>query len=181
MLDDDGPIAELGYESDTGPRDNPTCANFENRVPVKKVIVVGHKVLNRTGRAICRIVHPHGWSIESLAYIFGVSTASVMRAIANTRYLPRDNIQEDYERVDPEFKVKFPPVAPLLQPFEGSASRPEHVSVSIDTSEDGDEDELMDAVEFRSNGRPLRAAKSLCYRRFLQSDNEDSEVSTNPR
>ncbi|KAJ7108303.1 hypothetical protein C8R44DRAFT_744244 [Mycena epipterygia] len=113
------PIVDVGYESDTGERDNPTCANFERREPVKKLIVVGwgKKVLNRKGRAICRIVYAHKWSPAAIANIFGVSDTSVSRALENTRYNPPDNVQEDYAKVDPEFRVKFPPLeAPQVLP-----------------------------------------------------------------
>jgi hypothetical protein len=34
------PIADPGYESDTGPRNIPTCAHFEHNQPVPQVILV---------------------------------------------------------------------------------------------------------------------------------------------
>lgn len=83
-----------------------------------KLIVCSHskKVLNREGRAICRIVHAHGWSLADIGRVFGVSETSVSRAVDNVRqgrHLPRDRISEDYMRVkDPElFKKHFPPIS----------------------------------------------------------------------
>ncbi|KAJ7615428.1 hypothetical protein FB45DRAFT_1064356 [Roridomyces roridus] len=107
------PFADPGYESDTGKRDIPSCDNFRKGIPVQKTLLVGHirKVLNREGRAICRIVHAHGWSYRDIATIFGVSEHSVRRAIDNVRYTPRDRVEEDYMRVrDPGFGVYFPPL-----------------------------------------------------------------------
>ncbi|KAJ7779393.1 hypothetical protein DFH07DRAFT_507572 [Mycena maculata] len=115
---DEDLIADPGYESDTGPRDNPTCANFLKKQPVQKTIEVGagKKVLNRTGRAICRILYAHSYSAAEIARIFDISSTSVSRAIENIRYIPRDRVSEDYGRVDPEFAVHFPPVANLRSP-----------------------------------------------------------------
>ncbi|KAJ7477336.1 OPT oligopeptide transporter protein-domain-containing protein [Mycena latifolia] len=166
------PVAQPGYESDTGPRDNPTCANFVRKEPVKKVIVVGRskKVLNRTGRAICRIVHPHGWSITSIALIFGVSHTSIARAIDNVKYLPRDNTAEDYDRVDPEFKTMFPPLGVTLPP---PTTSPGAIDIDIDTSDEEDRDESLGGSDLRSSGRPSRAAKSRFYSQLGQSDSDD--------
>ncbi|KAJ7097362.1 hypothetical protein C8R44DRAFT_812149 [Mycena epipterygia] len=155
-------IVDVGYESDTGERDNPTCANFERREPVKKLIVVGggKKVLNRKGRAICRIVYAHKWSAAAIANIFGISDTSVSRALENTRYNPRDNVQEDYAKVDPEFRTKFPPL-------ETPQVFPQRSTIIIDISNDEDKDEVLEA--FRSNGRPERAAKLNFYSKMLES------------
>jgi hypothetical protein len=67
------------------------------------------KALNRTGRAICRIMDSHQWSHKAIARILLVSDSSVTRAVDNIRYNPRDRIEEDYDRVDPEFRIHFPP------------------------------------------------------------------------
>ncbi|KAJ6572779.1 hypothetical protein DFH09DRAFT_1152676 [Mycena vulgaris] len=171
------PIAELGYESDTGPRDNPTCANFETKEPVKKTIIVGKskKVLNRKGRAICRIAYAHMWSIGDIAEIFGVSTTSISRAVENTKYLPRDNVREDYDHVDPEFKEKFPPLpAPLPPPKLETPPR----AIYLGTSDDEDKDE--GDAEFLWNGRPPRAAKDIVYKRFREADDEDDDSDSPP-
>ncbi|KAJ7108265.1 hypothetical protein C8R44DRAFT_298693 [Mycena epipterygia] len=152
-------IVDVGYESDTGERDNPTCANFERREPVKKLIVVGggKKVLNRKGRAICRIVYAHKWSAAAIANIFGVSESSVSRALENTRYSPPDNVQEDYAKVDPEFRVKFPPLeAPQVFPQS---------KMIMDILDDEDKDEVLET--FHSNGRP--AVASCFFLSFLCS------------
>ncbi|KAJ6559375.1 hypothetical protein DFH09DRAFT_1161481, partial [Mycena vulgaris] len=170
------PIAELGYESDTGPRDNPTCAHFKQKRPVEKVIYVGHnkKVLNRTGRGICRIVYAYGWSIGDIAKIFGVSTSSISRAVENTKYLPRDNVLEDYDRVSPEFTEMFPPIV---------HSRPPAIKVvsielfSFHSALILVPDFPADVAEFRTNGRPSRASKDKCYNLLHQSDAEDVQNS----
>ncbi|KAJ7454177.1 hypothetical protein FB451DRAFT_1565385 [Mycena latifolia] len=102
-----------GYESDTGARDNPSCWHFEKNRTVEKKIVVqtGHHVrlLNHEGRAICRIMNACGWSVVKIAIIFGISQKPVSRAVSNS-YTPPDDPTMDYAHVDPEFRIKFPPV-----------------------------------------------------------------------
>ncbi|KAJ7443216.1 hypothetical protein B0H11DRAFT_2093083 [Mycena galericulata] len=103
---------ESGYESDTGPRDNPTCSNFDDFEPVKRVITapIGVRRLNREGRAICRIVHAHDWKISDICIIFGGQIhRAVSRAIENA-YKPPDNTLDDYDHVDAEFRKKYPPL-----------------------------------------------------------------------
>ncbi|KAJ6536403.1 hypothetical protein DFH09DRAFT_1178955 [Mycena vulgaris] len=172
-----------GYESDTGERDNPTCWHFENKRPVTKTIVVqlGHHVrlLNRQGRAICRIMDGHGWSIVHLAAIFGLSQNPIMRAVANT-YAPPDKVSEDYNHVDPEFKVKFPPLK--------RENRPEAPPTVIEILDSDDETDTKagilsagsgDSIEgnassktFRS-GRPMRTATTQFLARMRDSDDLD--------
>ncbi|KAJ6595920.1 hypothetical protein B0H10DRAFT_770581 [Mycena sp. CBHHK59/15] len=136
-------IAASGYTSDTGERDNPTCSNFEKNQPVRKIIdvalgyesvtltifcavlmmieIMNHwffirhhtRLLNRKGRAICRIVHSHGWSTPRIALIFGISQNPITRALANN-YSPPDDVLADYQHVDAEFDVKFPPKTPQI-------------------------------------------------------------------
>ncbi|KAJ6559401.1 hypothetical protein DFH09DRAFT_1161542, partial [Mycena vulgaris] len=172
------PIAELGYESDTGPRDNPTCAHFKQKRPVEKVIYVGHnkKVLNRTGRGICRIVYAYGWSIGVIAKIFGVSTSSISRAVENTKYLPRNNVLEDYDRVSPEFTEMFPPIVHSRPP----AIKTSPGIIHIDISDDEPDEFPADVAEFRANRRPSRASKDKCYNLLRKSDAEDVEDSEGP-
>ncbi|KAJ7041436.1 hypothetical protein C8F04DRAFT_1177270 [Mycena alexandri] len=101
-----------GYESDTGPRDIPTVANFEKKEPVKTVIgrpQLGHRVLNRKGRAMCRIVHAHGWEVPDLVRIFNVDRKAIKKAIDN-KYLPPDDSSKDYDFVEEDIKQKFPRV-----------------------------------------------------------------------
>ncbi|KAJ7082598.1 hypothetical protein C8R44DRAFT_822970 [Mycena epipterygia] len=103
---------DSAYESDTGPRDNPRCSNFENNTPVTRTLEVqmGHytRVLNRKGRAICRIVHQHGWTVPQISHIFG-SRNSIRRALDNT-YCPPDRTSEDYDHVEAEFKERYSPL-----------------------------------------------------------------------
>ncbi|KAJ7464216.1 hypothetical protein B0H11DRAFT_2051693 [Mycena galericulata] len=164
-----GPIAEPGYESDTGERDNPSCLHFKNRQPVEKTIEVGFrkKVLNRQGRAICRIVRSHNWSLIDIARIFGVSETSVARAVDNVRkscVLPRDRVSEDYARVDPEFAIHFPPIPVTQSPYKMG---------------DSVVDELIEdhnVLEHNSNGRPSRAAKLGFYTRLQKIENSDEHT-----
>ncbi|KAJ7728314.1 hypothetical protein B0H14DRAFT_3169392 [Mycena olivaceomarginata] len=111
-------IAEPGYESDTGPRDIPTLSNFETATPV--TVVHGNparggnrKVLNRRGRAICRVMAARGWSCKAIAYIFRISESSVSRAVENQFYKPpRDRIEDDLERAGTEFRGELPSPPP---------------------------------------------------------------------
>ncbi|KAJ7214984.1 hypothetical protein GGX14DRAFT_609935 [Mycena pura] len=160
-------IADKGYESDTGERDNPSCTHFLNNQPVQKVIVVprSRKVLNRTGRAICRIVCSHGWTQDAVAGIFGVSSTSVSRAVENIKYIPRDNVSEDYERVDPEFRIHFPPIQ--------GPSVPRAKAIDIFSASGSDDDDELE-VEYRTAGHP-RAAKALWYSRLENLNESDVE------
>ncbi|KAJ6559388.1 hypothetical protein DFH09DRAFT_1161509 [Mycena vulgaris] len=185
------PIAEIGYESDTGPRDNPTCAHFKQKRPVEKVIYVGHnkQVLNRIGRGICRIVYAYGWSIGDIAKIFGVSTSSISRAVENTKYLPRDNVLEDYDRVSPELTEMFPPLVHSSPPaikvisielfsFHSALILvPSPRIIHINISDDEPDEFPADVAEFRTNGRPSRASNDNCYSLLHQSDAEDVQDS----
>ncbi|KAJ6572775.1 hypothetical protein DFH09DRAFT_1362331 [Mycena vulgaris] len=110
---------DSGYESDTGPRDNPRVSNFETNQPVKKGLSgVPHgrggqtRALNREGRAICRIVHAHGWTSTEIGKIFRVPAKPIRKALQN-KYSPPDDASDDYKHVDAEFGVKFPPVEDL--------------------------------------------------------------------
>ncbi|KAJ7854076.1 hypothetical protein B0H14DRAFT_2757237 [Mycena olivaceomarginata] len=96
-----------GYESDTGPRSNPTVSNFENNRPVETVMgqVQGGRAarqMNRRGRAIARIVHsdPQWESIANISYIFNVGHDCINGPSKTTT---------DYEKVEKEFRDKFPP------------------------------------------------------------------------
>ncbi|KAJ6475604.1 hypothetical protein C8R45DRAFT_935244 [Mycena sanguinolenta] len=81
------PVVEPGYEIDTGTRDIPTLTDFETLTPV--TVVKGHpgrgggkKVLNRQGRAICRVMAAHGWSSRAIAFIFRTSETTLTRTQA---------------------------------------------------------------------------------------------------
>ncbi|KAJ7657263.1 hypothetical protein DFH06DRAFT_1473251 [Mycena polygramma] len=195
-------IADPGYESDTGERDIPTCAHFEANEPVERKIgyVVGgtKKAPNRLGRAICRIMAAQpGWSHGAIARIFHVSPASVGRAIDNIHYSgPRDNIEEDYDRVDGEFLKRYPPQ------HRNPGAIPREI-ISLDGSDNEYDDKELDSETGPSfNGRPQRSAESECRSRIekvadgeqdnvlkmLQSSvtpqkrlHEDSAVSVTPR
>ncbi|KAJ7443214.1 hypothetical protein B0H11DRAFT_2093071 [Mycena galericulata] len=184
-----GPIAEPGYESDTGERDNPSCLHFKNRQPVEKTIEVGFrkKVLNRQGRAICRIVRSHNWSLVDIARIFGVSETSVARAVDNVRkscVLPRDRVSEDYARVDPEFAIHFPPIPVTQSPYKMEDGVLDEVcTMSTHTSHTYMRKLIEDqnVLEHNSNGRPSRAAKLGFYTRLQKIENSDeSPIPANP-
>ncbi|KAJ7203764.1 hypothetical protein GGX14DRAFT_461107, partial [Mycena pura] len=94
-----------------GRHKNPTCANFLNNVPVAAPPGPHtRRALNRKGRAICRIVHAHGWKIAGIADIMRVHYSSVHRAVSNA-YVPRDNVSKDYSHVGIDFRKHFPPSA----------------------------------------------------------------------
>jgi hypothetical protein len=78
--------------------------------------------LNRKERAICRIVKPHGWSIAKTAAIFGIRVNTVLRALTNS-YVPPDNVEKDYEYVEEDFKIRYPPI----QKAGGSVTRKCHL------------------------------------------------------
>ncbi|KAJ7776343.1 hypothetical protein B0H16DRAFT_1506406 [Mycena metata] len=171
------PLADPGYESDTGERDNPRCAHFLDNLPVEKVVYVGHtkKAFNRTGRGICRIMASHGWSYTDIARIFGFSIASVQRAVENVRYKPRDRVEEDYDRVDkfdPEFRTNFPP-RPRYGLDAASSSKPAVIEISDDEAQDG----LPDSDS--PSGRPRRVAKTHCatlLKAVIDDDEDEDET-----
>ncbi|KAJ7609892.1 hypothetical protein FB45DRAFT_1066454, partial [Roridomyces roridus] len=101
---------EFTYESDSGERDNPTVAHFENFRPVKRTIQIpaGHRALNREGRAICRIMTAHGWEPEVIGKIFGEGTRVISRAVRN-EFFPADDVRDDYDHVGEDFKQVYPP------------------------------------------------------------------------
>ncbi|KAJ7128762.1 hypothetical protein C8R43DRAFT_1134343 [Mycena crocata] len=172
-----------GYESDTGERDNPTCWHFKTNTPVERVIQVqlGYhtRLMNRKGRAICRIVHAHGWSTSRIAVIFGISANPIARALENS-YQPSDNLAQDYDKAGPDFKVQFPPLKPQIPPVNA-------VDAVIEILDTDDEEDTKNGIilnattdaEQHSNGgpaveRPARYAKSQFLARMKRS-NESQE------
>ncbi|KAJ7607727.1 hypothetical protein FB45DRAFT_394033 [Roridomyces roridus] len=106
------------------------------------------KALNREGRAICRIVYAHDWTVMRIARIFGIPPKRVTKAIHNV-YAPPDVVSEDYERVrDPEFARYFPPVE------SKSESRPESPLTAMDDSDDSDYSE--EGTRVRTVKKPSR-------------------------
>ncbi|KAJ7061663.1 hypothetical protein C8F01DRAFT_1286496 [Mycena amicta] len=125
----DSPDVEL----DNRYRFIPSAENFDKNEPVrppaawladacetkrqirmdKAVNLKKRKALNRTQRAMCRIVAAHGWKAPDIARIFDVSTEPVRRALVNSeRYCKRpgpDDVGKDYEFVEDLFAVRFPP------------------------------------------------------------------------
>ncbi|KAJ6480489.1 hypothetical protein C8R47DRAFT_1135977 [Mycena vitilis] len=160
-----GDIADPGYASDTGERDVPTCAHFEANRPVEKLIDVPHakKVLNRKGRAVCRIVASYGWSDKEIGRIFGVSYMTVFRAVHNT-YTHRDRIEDDYKWASPDFLEKYPPLSQ-----DGPLPAPE--IIRLDESDD---------EELDSSGRPQREAKTKCRSRIKKVADGENEVLESP-
>ncbi|KAJ7058390.1 hypothetical protein C8F01DRAFT_1148081 [Mycena amicta] len=107
------------YDRDKGDRDTPTCNDFLNNTPVKQTIVIpkNYSLLNRKGRAIARIVHAHGWSVVAIARIFRVPsyiiTSCVRPApsrVTDVKRFRQDVPGDDYDYVDKEFKLHFPPM-----------------------------------------------------------------------
>ncbi|KAJ7611349.1 hypothetical protein DFH06DRAFT_1244892 [Mycena polygramma] len=109
-------VHDPGYHSDTGPRDNPTVANFRERRPVKTATINAegydprhHRALNREGRAICRIAAAHGWSATAIGKIFNVASKQIDKAIKNN-YSPPDDTSGDYAVVTKELAEIFPKI-----------------------------------------------------------------------
>ncbi|CAK5281923.1 unnamed protein product [Mycena citricolor] len=110
------PIAEPGYESDSGQRDLPTCEHFRTKTPMPHSITIParKRFLNRTGRAIIRIVYSYGLRKGDIAHVFGCSTGLISDAIENLHVNPRDRVEEDYDRVErdtgsTEWREVYPP------------------------------------------------------------------------
>ncbi|KAF7320737.1 hypothetical protein HMN09_00159500 [Mycena chlorophos] len=98
--------------SDTGERDVPDAQDFQLNRPVDKALRVGHRrVLNRAGRAVCRIVAAHGWEPADIARIFREPINCVRRAIDNEASATRrrDNVFNDYDFAPPGYRLAFPP------------------------------------------------------------------------
>ncbi|KAJ7174571.1 hypothetical protein C8R46DRAFT_1347697 [Mycena filopes] len=89
---------------------NPTCEHFELNRPVEKQLIISRRCQEkRAGRAICRIVYPHGVTIETIARISVVSEETVRRAIRNEQ---GDNVAKDYyyaHLVDQTYMKNYPP------------------------------------------------------------------------
>ncbi|KAJ7636586.1 hypothetical protein FB45DRAFT_1001629 [Roridomyces roridus] len=92
-------------------------------------------ILLMFGRAICRIVSAHNWSLTHIARIFDVHHSCIKKALENG-YTPPDVVSEDYTRLDdPEFSKHFPPGAVAqLQPCE--RSEPPLKTTEDDSSDD---------------------------------------------
>ncbi|KAJ7339071.1 hypothetical protein DFH08DRAFT_250002 [Mycena albidolilacea] len=159
------PIADPGYESDTGERDTPTLTDFKTRTPV--TVVLGKplnkkaKVMNRRGRAICRIMFAHGWSYKAIAYIFRISETSIQRAVENIFYRPPlDRIEEDLERAGPEWRGALPPPTEdgrpkVLKAKAGSVLAPlQQPNAIINPDASDEEEELRYPEEGSSNAQP---------------------------
>ncbi|KAF7321900.1 hypothetical protein MKEN_00712200 [Mycena kentingensis (nom. inval.)] len=122
-------------EEDNNYRFIPTVENFTQKRPVgppstwfndsddvrkakmdKAANLKKRKALNRTQRAMCRIVAAHGWKAPDIAYVFNVSLEPVRRALVNNeRYCkrpPPDDVAMDYDVVDDEFALTYPPIPP---------------------------------------------------------------------
>ncbi|KAJ6474487.1 hypothetical protein C8R47DRAFT_1199514 [Mycena vitilis] len=114
------------YHSDTGAKENPTGFNFEHNQPVKassRPVGYHHRVLDREGRAICRIVAAHGWIARDIAHVFSLPSEPIRKAIKN-QYVPPDNASRDYTFVTEELAEKFPEIQSSAQ-VENSGSRDE--------------------------------------------------------
>ncbi|KAJ7662342.1 hypothetical protein B0H17DRAFT_1093715 [Mycena rosella] len=171
------------YASDNGERDNPTCWHFEKNRPVTKVIEVKMgqhvRLLNREGRAICRIIHAQGRPAVQIATIFGISQNAIARAIANS-YTPPDDASADYDHVDPEFKVKYPPP----QRAQRAQAPPTYIQILDSEDEEDTKAGILSAETDRprggnaaattsANGRPTRTAKTQCLARMQNSEELD--------
>ncbi|KAJ7041440.1 hypothetical protein C8F04DRAFT_1080113 [Mycena alexandri] len=124
-------VDDSGYESETGPRDIPTADDFANDRPVKSVIGCSWKqqnkrALNRRGRAICRILHAHGWSERNIAKIFGGEKSAVNRGVINKAinnvYVPRDDEAKDYHYAGEDYREKFPNYTASVKSSDSAAT-----------------------------------------------------------
>ncbi|KAJ7271285.1 hypothetical protein B0H12DRAFT_1092918 [Mycena haematopus] len=181
-------IADPGYESETGARNIPTLTNFETITPVTVVFTnVGgrggqKKVLNRQGRAICRVMANGGWPSKAIAYIFRVSDWSVTRAIRNQVYKPpRDRIEEDLERAGAHFQGKLPtpPSDARLKELlatPGVSKAP--AAISVDSSDESDSEPDSGPSPSR---RPQRVSKRKCNTRIQELASDENEVQSAPK
>ncbi|KAJ7271413.1 hypothetical protein B0H12DRAFT_1093048 [Mycena haematopus] len=166
-------IADPGYESETGARNIPTLTNFETITPVTVVFAnVGGgsrgrtRVLNRQGRAICRIMAAGEWPCKAIAFIFRVSESSVIRAIQNRVYTPpRDRIEEDQERAGAHFQGQLPTPPSDARLKELLAT---HVVSKVLRT--------MPDWQPSSSRRPQRAAKRRCNTRIQEFAPDENEV-----
>ncbi|KAJ7776625.1 hypothetical protein DFH07DRAFT_951757 [Mycena maculata] len=65
--------------------------------------------LDRTGRAICRIMYPYIGSYTKIGLIFGVSRQRVSKAVRNG-YAPPDDVSRDYDYAGSDFMTEYPPI-----------------------------------------------------------------------
>ncbi|KAJ7049515.1 hypothetical protein C8F01DRAFT_1183047 [Mycena amicta] len=119
-------MARDAYESDTGERDIPTVDNFLKRQPMKRVIEVprGRRNLNRTGRAIARIVHANGYGQhKAVGVIFGVGKETIRLCVSKSEYkqrYPHDELKNDYDYAGEDFRKHFPALEKRLAEADDS-------------------------------------------------------------
>ncbi|KAJ7178781.1 hypothetical protein C8R43DRAFT_1118144 [Mycena crocata] len=91
---------------------NPTAQDFIDGTPIPAPFPMGlrsrNKMLDRIGRAICRIMYAHGWKYQPIADIFGVSHNPVRIAALN-EYVPGDDPADDYWYAGALFFALFGP------------------------------------------------------------------------
>ncbi|CAK5282547.1 unnamed protein product, partial [Mycena citricolor] len=180
-LDDLEELAPPGYESDTSDTALPTCEDLRLDRPVTRTPRSAHarrngrpvKALNRPARAICRILAAHGWSNPALGAVFGVSGETARRAVRNVLYSPRDRVEEDYDRVDPEFRVLYPPVGgsnngsdtkigPNLRAYR-------RTDPAVEEDDDAEDDEEIQCLGIKRRGQKPQPPQAI-------TGNQDSDT-----
>lgn len=79
-------------------------------------------VMKRPQRAQCRILHSRGgFTISALALKYNRTQEYVQRVILNdNKKFAADVIEEDYDYVDHDTKVRYPPTASLIPSIKGN-------------------------------------------------------------
>ena len=65
--------------------------------------------MNRSDRALCRIMHEHGMTYQDIAEVVHQTIGIVAAAIRNN-YVTPDDTGADYDFVDGQVKRDYPPV-----------------------------------------------------------------------
>ncbi|KAJ7503464.1 hypothetical protein B0H11DRAFT_2357766 [Mycena galericulata] len=114
---------------------NPTCRQFKHNILAlqtsSKLRRSQTRVLDRTGRAICRIVHPYLNNYTKIAAVFGITHTRVRRAVLN-QYTPPDDVLKDYEYAGQEFRDGYPPLPDEETRTSTTPSDTRQVSLEID-------------------------------------------------
>ncbi|KAF7377512.1 hypothetical protein MSAN_00173300 [Mycena sanguinolenta] len=84
--------------------------------------------LDRTGRAICRVVYPHVLNYSVIARVFGVGHTIIRRAVKNL-YATDDNPEEDYDYVGEDYRRQYPPLVHVQEAPESIFTSPSSVPV----------------------------------------------------
>ncbi|KAJ7726912.1 hypothetical protein B0H16DRAFT_1591737 [Mycena metata] len=134
---------------------NPTARNFKDNLPLVNVLGWNAR-LDRKGRAICRIVHPHVQSYSKIARIFGMNHPRVRKAVLN-EYASPDNTAEDYDYAGKDFKDEYPP----------PSDKPLKKTLSVRDTEKRDRSPELDVVSNKRAKKDQAAAATSATRQKI--------------